>query len=108
MQAAEYSIKAAVIINNAPTVDEIVKRIIRNYGKNYPRTSYQSKVFFQDIVYNIAEKATQNVMRITEAAITMQDYGTQTNKEARFRVDELRNSNNNGEKSIKMEWLIKN
>ena len=51
LEPANYEIKAAVIINNAPSADKIIKHVLRNYGKNYPRSGYQAKAFFQDIVY---------------------------------------------------------
>ncbi|MBI9055138.1 MAG: carboxypeptidase-like regulatory domain-containing protein [Bacteroidales bacterium] len=92
LEPANYELKAAVIINNAPSVDKIIKHVLRNYGKNYPRSGYQAKAFFQDIVYNYAIEAKQDIARITEAAITMQEFGVQTTKEVKFRVDELRNS----------------
>ena len=107
LQPANYELKAAVIINNAPTADEIIKQVIRNYGRNYPRTGYQAKAFFQDIVYNYAINAEQEVARITEAAITLQEYGVQTAKEVKIRVDELRNSKNFIETDKKMEWIIR-
>ncbi len=107
LEPANYELKAAVIINNAPTADEIIKRVIKNYGRNYPRTGYQAKAFFQDIVYNYAITAEQEVVRMTEAAITMQEFGVQTTKEVKFRVDELRNSENFIETDKKMEWVIR-
>lgn len=107
LEPANYELKAAIIINNAPTANEIIKQIFRNYGRNYPRTGYQAKAFFQDIVYNYSINADQEVARITEAAITMQEYGVQSAKEVKFRVDELRNSKNYIETDKKMEWIIR-
>ncbi|HSH51013.1 MAG TPA: carboxypeptidase-like regulatory domain-containing protein [Bacteroidales bacterium] len=107
LEEARYELKAAVIINNAPTADEIIKRVIRNYGKNYSRTGYQASAFFQDIVYNYAVNAPREVARITEAAITLQEYGVHTSRDVKFRVDEMRNSQNFIETDYKMEWLKK-
>lgn len=107
LEKASYEIKAAIVLNNMPTANEIIKKVVKSYKKNYPKTGYQAKAYFQDIVYNYAINADQEVARITEAAVTIQESGVGTTKEVKLRVDELRNSKNFIESNKKVEWLIK-
>lgn len=107
LEEATYKMKATVIMNDAPTTEEILTRVGKNYRDNFPTSSYLGKAFFQDIVYNDAIEAEQRVARITEAAITIQEFGIHALREAKFRVDEMRNSKNYVETNKKMKWLLK-
>ena len=106
LEEATYEVKATVIMEDAPTVEEILTRVRKNYRNNFPTSSYISKAFFQDIVYNDGIEAEQRVARITEAALTVQEYGIHALRSAKFRVDEMRNSKNYVETNKKMKWLI--
>ncbi len=107
LKEATYKMKATVIMNDAPTAKEILTRVGNNYRDNFPTSSYLGKAFFQDIVYNDAIEAEQRVARITEAAITIQEFGIHALREAKFRVDEMRNSKNYVKTNKKMKWLLK-
>jgi len=107
LEEATYKMKATVIMEDAPTTEEILTQVRKNYRDNFPTSSYLGKAFFQDIVYNDAIEAEQRVARITEAAITVQEFGIYALRDAKFRVDEMRNSKNYVKTSKKMKWLLK-
>jgi hypothetical protein len=107
LEEATYKMKATVIMNDAPTTEEILTQVVKKYRDNFPASSYLGKAFFQDIVYNDAIEAKRRVARITEAAITVQEFGINALREAKFRVDEMRNSKNYVETNKKMKWLLK-
>ncbi|MEM6523640.1 MAG: carboxypeptidase-like regulatory domain-containing protein [Bacteroidota bacterium] len=66
----------------------IVEKALENQPYNYTRQKYQLKGFYRELLRN------DNIyVSLTEAAFTMDDKGYHKGRDKRFRLDELRKSN---------------
>ena len=89
LQAEDYKIGEVFIMPEAKHPELIVKNAIKSIKENYPRNSYYLEIFFRETEYNH-----NKFLRLTEAAIGIQDFGFDSNVErSRIKLLELRKSN---------------
>ncbi|MEM9856270.1 MAG: carboxypeptidase-like regulatory domain-containing protein [Bacteroidota bacterium] len=78
-------IKVSALDENAR---KIVEKALENQSYNYAQKKYQLKGFYRELLRN-----DETYVALTEAAFTMDDKGYHKSRDKRFRLDELRKSN---------------
>jgi hypothetical protein len=92
LESELYEISEIQVGPNPPTAADIVKLVIRNMHKNYPRSPYYMEGFLRDKCFNLMDKTST---RLTEAAVEIRkkEFGNENNAD-RVKVIEIRNSYN--------------
>jgi hypothetical protein len=92
LESEIYEIPEIQIGPNQPTATDMVRHVIRNMHKNYPRSPYYMEGFLRDKVFNLYNN--KNV-RLTESAVEIRkkEFGNENNAD-RVKVIEIRNSYN--------------
>ena len=87
-----YQLAEVTVDPNQPTATDIVKLVIKNLHKNYPRSPYYLEGFLRDKVYNLYDNKTT---RLTEVAVEIvkKEFGNENNAD-KVKVTEIRNSYN--------------
>ena len=92
LESELYEIPEIQVGPNQPTATDIIKHVIRNMHKNYPRSPYYMEGFLRDKCFNLMDNTNT---RLTEAAVEIRkkEFGGETNAD-RVKVIEIRNSYN--------------
>jgi len=100
-----------LVFSKQLTGEDILKRVIKNHSKNYPFGFCFYETFFRDILTDNHPDAKIKNCRLTEAAVSVEDFGLDAFRDPKFKVQEIRNSYSYVETSKwskAMIWKIRN
>lgn len=89
LDTVSIPIQPIYVLSKGETAEQIVSKAIKNIRKNYP-----TRLYYLDAFYRELSMRDDRYVRLVEAAISIQDYGYDTDLASnRFRVNEIRKSN---------------
>ena len=98
-----YNLKSIIIMPVDYTAKEIVKLILKNIKKNYPRKKHFLTGFYRETSYNIT-----NAVRLIEAAVGIYNFGINSDfNRDRIKIKQFRKSDDKMEYSFFSKMMYK-
>ena len=92
LNPVSIQIGEVLVFSKQLTGEDILKSVIKNHSKNYPYGFCFYEAFFRDILTDDHPDAKIKNCRLTEAALSIEDFGLDAFRDPKFKVQEIRNS----------------
>ena len=97
LQPKTYQLSQAVVLPDTLNETEIMRKVVRSFGKNYPKRQFMLDIFHREVSYNTLGEN----LALFEAAYEVQDYGFDSDiGRCKIRLKEVRKSESYYEKSM--------